>query len=404
MKTDTPEFFEVFPWNKNFETGITEIDEQHKKLIHLLNQLAAHLANKSTLPTLNQVFGELADYAHYHFSAEEKIWHASFENDPWLEKHLRSHSGFISKINELKGEQSTKSTDELVEDIVRFLTHWLALHILDTDRHMAIAVLELRGGLSIDQAKKVADEKMSGTMKVLVDTVLSMYENLSSRTLDLMREKVERKRMQEALIASELQKQESDKLLISMEQTVRAMVAAIEIRSPYTGGHQQRVADLAKAIAREMMLPESEIHGVYLAATVHDIGEFQIPSEILVKPGKLTSIEYQLIQQHPQAGYDILKGIDFPWPIAQIVYQHHERLDGSGYPRGLKGDEILTGAKILVVSEVLEAMTSHRPYRASVGIEAALEEIIKNKGILYDNAVVDACVKLFKENAFAFSH
>ncbi len=195
----------------------------------------------------------------------------------------------------------------------------------------------------------------------------------------------------------------AERLRRSMEATIEAIAGTVEMRDAYTGGHQRRVAELAMAIAGEMGMTEDEIHGIHLAGVVHDLGKIQVPAEILSKPAKLTKIEYELIKVHSQAGYEILKGIEFPWPIAQLVYQHHERLDGSGYPRGLKGEEILIGAKILAVADTIEAMSSHRPYRAGLGIDAALAEITKNSGKLFDAAAVDACVKLFREKRFAFS-
>ncbi len=178
--------------------------------------------------------------------------------------------------------------------------------------------------------------------------------------------------------------------------TVQAIAATIEMRDPYTAGHQRRVADLARCIAEEMRLPEEEVRGIYLAATIHDIGKIHIPAEILSYPGKLGDIEYALIQGHVQAGYDILKNIEFPWPVAQMVYQHHEHIGGSGYPRRLKGDEIMLGARILCVADVVEAMASYRPYRPGLGVEKALAEIRMNRGRLYDAAVVDVCLELFK--------
>jgi PAS domain S-box-containing protein/putative nucleotidyltransferase with HDIG domain len=193
----------------------------------------------------------------------------------------------------------------------------------------------------------------------------------------------------------------AQRLLRSMEATIQAVAGTVEMRDAYTAGHQRRVAELASAIARDMGLVEEQVHGVYLAAVVHDVGKIQIPAEILTKPGKLSRIEFELIKSHPEVGYDILKGVDFPWPIAQIVYQHHERLDGLGYPRGLKSDEILLEAKIIMVADVVEAMASHRPYRAAVGVEAALQELVAHAQ-RYDANVVRSCISLFREKGFAF--
>jgi HD-GYP domain-containing protein (c-di-GMP phosphodiesterase class II) len=188
----------------------------------------------------------------------------------------------------------------------------------------------------------------------------------------------------------------------NLEDTVRAIATIVEMRDPYTAGHQAKVADLAAAIAGQMGMPGEQAHGLHLAGVLHDLGKIQIPAEILSKPGRLNDIEYSLIKAHPQAGYDILKGIDFPWPIAQMVLQHHERLDGSGYPQELKGEAILLEARILCVADVVEAISAHRPYRAGLGVDAALEEISKNRGKLYDPQVVDACLALFREKGYKF--
>jgi HD-GYP domain-containing protein (c-di-GMP phosphodiesterase class II) len=188
----------------------------------------------------------------------------------------------------------------------------------------------------------------------------------------------------------------------SLEGTVRAIAGIVEMRDPYTAGHQIRVADLAAAIAGQMGLPEEQVHAIHLAGTVHDLGKIQIPAEILSKPGKINDLEYSLIKIHPQAGYDILKGINFPWPIADMVLQHHERMDGSGYPQGLKGDAILLEARILCVADVVEAISAHRPYRAGLGIETALDEISKNRGKFYDPQVADACLTLFRKEGYTF--
>jgi putative nucleotidyltransferase with HDIG domain len=183
---------------------------------------------------------------------------------------------------------------------------------------------------------------------------------------------------------------------------IGAIAATVEMRDPYTAGHQRRVAQLAVRIAQELNLPSDQTEGLYLSSIVHDIGKVRTPAEILTRPGRLSDIEFNLIKQHPATGYEVLKAIQFPWPIAQTVEQHHERMDGSGYPNGLKGDEILFEARILSVADVVEAMISNRPYRPGLGVDAALDEISKNREVLYAPLVVDACMRLFQDKGFAF--
>ncbi len=191
-----------------------------------------------------------------------------------------------------------------------------------------------------------------------------------------------------------------DSLRKAVGTTILVMVSAVETRDPYTAGHQVRSADLARAIATEMGLPREKIEGIRMAGSIHDIGKLSIPAEILSKPTKLSEIEFSLIKEHSRSGYEILKDVESPWPLAEIVYQHHERMDGSGYPRNLKGDEIIMEARIMAVADVVESMASHRPYRPAQGIDAALEEIEKNKGTFYDIAVADACLRLFREKDY----
>jgi len=187
-----------------------------------------------------------------------------------------------------------------------------------------------------------------------------------------------------------------------MDATILAISMTVEKRDPYTSGHQMRVAALTKAVAKKIGLPEDQIEGAYLAAFIHDIGKIALPAEILAKPIQLTEIEISLMQAHAQAGYDILKGIESPWPIADIIFQHHERMNGSGYPQGLSGDSISIEARIIGVCDVVETMASHRPYRPSMGMERALDEIIRHRGVLYDPVVVDACLEVFNEQGFEF--
>jgi len=212
--------------------------------------------------------------------------------------------------------------------------------------------------------------------------------------LGVTRDITERKRADEEL------KQTHESLKKAFGATVQVLVSALEARDPYTAGHQLRVADMACAIATEMGLAQEIIDGIRMAGSIHDIGKISIPAEILSKPSRLTDIEFTLIKEHSRSGYEILKNVESPWPLAQIIYQHHERMDGSGYPGNLKGDEILMEARIMAVADVVEAMASHRPYRAALGIDAALKEIEKNKGIQYDETVAEACLKLFREKSF----
>ena len=206
----------------------------------------------------------------------------------------------------------------------------------------------------------------------------------------------ERKKNEEQL------KESFKKLQKTIEDSISAISLVTEARDAYTAGHQRRVSSLAVAVAKEMGFPQDRVEGIKIAALIHDVGKINLPAEILSKPGKLSEIEFNLIKNHSQIGYDILKKIDFLWPVAEIVLQHHEKINGSGYPGGLKGNEILLEAKIICVADVVEAMSSHRPYRPALGIDAALEEISQNRGTLYDPEVVDMCLKLFKEKSFKF--
>jgi putative nucleotidyltransferase with HDIG domain len=172
------------------------------------------------------------------------------------------------------------------------------------------------------------------------------------------------------------------------------------MRDPYTAGHERRVAEIAVAIGREFGFDDRRLEGLRVAGYLHDVGKMTIPSEILSKPGRLSAIEFQLIQGHAKASYDVLKDVEFPWPVAQVALQHHERIDGSGYPQGLKGEDIMIEARIMAVADVLEAMSSHRPYRPGLGIEKALAEIERGRGSVYDTRAADACLRLFREKGY----
>jgi len=233
-------------------------------------------------------------------------------------------------------------------------------------------------------------ERTLHTKKVPILDVHGKPEYLLGISEDITERKQAEEKLQNTL----------ESLRKAVNTTINVMVSTVEARDPYTFGHQIRSANLAGAIATEMGLPQEKIDATRMTASIHDIGKISIPAEILSKPTRLSEIEFSLIKEHARKGYEMLKDVESPWPLAEIVYQHHERMDGSGYPRNLKGEEICLEARILTVADVVEAMASHRPYRAGLGIDAALNEIEKNRGIFYDSTVADACLKLFREKGF----
>jgi len=240
-------------------------------------------------------------------------------------------------------------------------------------------------------------------------TVAALLEQNGFQVVDIEKYEQEKRALRESeerchLLADNVKDAQENlsKLEKTVNGTIEAMARIEEMRDPYTSGHQERIAMLVGAIAREMGLPDDQVKGIVFAARIHDIGKVYVPMEILGKPGKLNEIEWQIIRTHAEGSYNVLKSIEFRWPIAEAVLQHHERLDGSGYPKGLTGKDIILEAKILMVADVVEAMASYRPYRPSMGIEAALEEIGRNSGVLYDVDVVKTCIKLFREKGFSF--
>jgi len=250
----------------------------------------------------------------------------------------------------------------------------LALPLMDSEG-------QAFGAITIDAAEANAfDEEEIRLLRELANDLSYGIVNLRNRT--------ERRRS-----TAQLHK--------GLEDALQAIAATVEMRDPYTAGHQRRVARLAEAIATELGLPQERIHGIRLAGTVHDVGKIGVPAEILSKPGLLSVIEFNLIKQHPSIGYEILKEVEFPWPIAQMVRSHHERQNGSGYPDGLQGEEILLDTRIIAVADVVEAMFSYRPYRPGLGMQAALNEIVSHRGVLYDAQVVDACLRVV-EQGFKF--
>jgi len=251
--------------------------------------------------------------------------------------------------------------------------------------------------LDKDAAERVRIEKELRLARIEIDHLVDKRTEVLSRANDELHGKVLETRRSEDYLQSTL-----DRLERSLEGTFRALSMTLDLRDPYMAGHQHRVASLAVAIAQEMNLTGDKVEGLRFAGIIHDIGKIAAPAEILAKPGRLTKTEFQLVKDHPRIGYEMVKDIAFPWPVAHIILQHHERLDGSGYPEGLIGEAILQEARILAVADVVEAVSSLRPYRAALGLEKGLEEVRKGRGIRFDTRVVDACMKLFREGRFVF--
>ncbi len=514
---------EVLPWSPTFETKINSVDEQHQRLVGLLNKMGSKLAQGDDLLEINNVIDELYDYAAYHFKSEEQVWQVRFDDDEWSIAHQKSHRDFIVKVDELRQQEQAGKNQKLYEQVLRFLIYWLVHHILDDDMRMAKVIHAMDEGLSLQEAKERTQMEMSSAIEVFIDSLLNMYENLTSRTLELEEEKKEHTKATEALKLREQQEQEfgnevinsvpglvylssdekhitrwnrhytedlgyletdlkamtvldffnvsehkkiikalakiskgesveleayvrtkagkeipyllngvpfkingdsgflgtgieitelkrtQEDLIQKTEEikdaligTITAVSRAMEARDPYTAGHQQRVSDIASAIAEQLNIDGDRLEGLKLGASIHDIGKLAIPTEMLVKPTQLSALEYSVIQTHVEAGADILKGVKFPWPVVEMIMQHHERLDGSGYPNGLSGDEISVEGRILAVADVYEAMSAHRPYRPSLGSENAMEELISNRGTFFDKDVVDALAQILKADPHRF--
>ena len=297
--------------------------------------------------------------------------------------------GRLTFVNPAVAAMLGYSPEELVGQ------HWTV--IVPPDEHPSIQAADERRVRGETNRYELQLIRKDGTrVPVLVSGSPRISEGRFAGTLAIFTDITEHKRAEEELQRS------LDRLRRTFEETVSALASAIKMRDAYTAGHQRRVTQLAYAIAGEMGLPQEQSEGIRVAGALHDIGKITIPAEILSKLGGLTEHEYGMVQAHPQLSHDILKTIEFPWPVAEIVLQHHERMDGSGYPQGLSGEEILLEARVLGVADVVAAMTADRSYRSAHGIYNALEEIAQSRGVLYDPQVVDACLKLFTERGFKF--
>jgi len=304
---------------------------------------------------------------------------------------IDDREGNLEYANERYAEMFGYGLEEIKNQSLRSI-----VHPDDIERVMKIHKGRLKGN-KVPGRYEFKGIRKDGSLFYLEVAVVTLKEaGKNVGTHSYLWDISDRKRT-EGEVLETLQKQRK-----TLNGTINAIALTVEARDPFTSGHQRRVADLARTIAAEMGLPKDQIEGVRSAGIIHDLGKIGVPADLLSKPSKLSNTEFELIKMHPQIAFDILKDIEFPWPIASIIYQHHERMNGSGYPQGLSDGSILLEARILAVADVVEAMSSHRPYRPSLGLKNTLDEISINKGILYDPAVVDTCLKLFKEKKYAF--
>ncbi len=364
-----------------------EVDAFDEQEVALLTELANDLAYG---------IGSLRDkvrreQAEHELAVSEERYHRLYEDAPNAYLSVRAADGTVLQSNAALEQLLGYSRDELAAmKVFQFYA--------DTPAGLPRAkecFEQFRRGESVHDAELQMRRKdgqllwVSVSVEPVLDEQGEVVESRSS-VMDI----TPRKLMEEE------RKRSGSRLQRALVQTIQAIAITIEKRDPYTAGHQQRVAELAIAIASELGLAEERIEGLRLGALIHDIGKIYVPAEFLNRPGHLSPTEFEIIQSHPEMGYDIVKGIEFPWPVAEMVVQHHERINGGGYPRGLKGEEILLEARILSVADVVEAMASHRPYRAALPLEMALTEIETHRGDRYDPAVVDACLRLFREQGF----
>ena len=263
------------------------------------------------------------------------------------------------------------------------------------DREYAASILQKQAQGELNTVKLMLTllRKDGTTTDVGINSLVTVYQSHPA-FIGLLQD------ISDKQVAEDQIRRYTEQLEHTFIQTVGLATNLVEMRDPYTAGHEQRVAEISVAIGKEMGLTEDQLEGLRVGGHLHDVGKITVPAEILVKPSRLTANEYAIMKEHPQAGYDVLKGVDFPWPVALIAFQHHERMDGSGYPQGLKGDAIILEARITAVADVVESMASHRPYRAGLGIDAALAEIERGSGTAYDPKVVDICLRLFREKGY----
>lgn len=356
------------------------IDRQGKvKWVEINSVLISWAGRPATLIFLNDISERKRTEEKILLAKEE--WERTFDSIPDLIA-IVDNEFRIMRVNRAMADRLSLTPKEMIGGYCYEL-----IHGLPTPPSSCLKQQDILEGREF--SAEFYEPRLGGHF-LLTTSLLCGVGDDSSGVIHVFRDISDRKQAEEKIIEG------AKKLQKIMDGIIEAMALTVEARDPHTAGHQRRVADLAREMAKELKFPLDRIEGIHMAGMIHDLGKMSVPAEILSKTTPLTLIEFGLIKIHPQAGYEILKGIDFPWPVALMIFQHHERIDGSGYPQGLRNEEILLEARILAVADVVEAIASHRPYRPALGIDAALEEIEKNRGRLYDPLVVDTCLELFR--------
>jgi PAS domain S-box-containing protein len=344
----------------------SEIAALNQKIAVLQKSSSEHKRAKQYVLDIEDIFSSMMEHTPiYVFIKDEET------------KAVRLSRNYEQMLGRPLNELLNKTVDELFPS--------------DLAKSMAADDLRILNNNIYEKIEEELNGRIYSTIKFPI-IAKSKNKYLAGFTIDITEQKKTEAKLQESV----------HRLRKALGTIIKAIASVVEARDPYTAGHQRRVADLARSIATEMNLQGHQIEGLRMASSIHDIGKIYVPAEILVKPTKLTTTEFALIKVHPQTGYDILKDIEFSCPVARIVLEHHERINGSGYPNGLRGENLLIESRILMVADVVESMASHRPYRPGLGIDCALGEIIKGKGTLFEPAIVDACVWLFHDKGYEF--
>ena len=391
----------ICPTAKTLKTGVSCNDtvplvDINKKVIGWLDLYAYPLKNEKT-GKIEGVIEYVKDITQHRVSEknllDSEVKYKELWNNAPVAYHTLNPDGVITSVNETELRMLGYDKDDMVgRPIFDFI------EASQREEAQLRFLRKIAGKETTKSGNRTYLRSDGSRIVVSLDDVLEYNERHEVTAVRTTMVDVTRQRQ----IEDEL-KNSFSKLKKTMDDAMRVITRLVEMRDPYTAGHQVRVAQLACAIAKELGLPEDSIERIRIAGLLHDLGKINVPIEILSKPGKISESEFNIIKIHPSIGYEILKEMDFPYPVAETVLQHHERIDGKGYPYGLTGKDILLEAKIIMVSDVVEAMSSHRPYRASKGMKEALKEITKNKGKLYDIKVAKACLGVFNKKIFAFT-